>query len=307
MKPIIFLVGPTAVGKTETSIHLAKLIDAEIISCDSMQVYKGMDIGTQKPTAAQRRVAPHYIVDIVSPSYNFSAANFRKRAIGYIKRIHKEGRTPLFVGGTALYMKILIDGLFPSPAADKALRKNLLKEEAGKKGALYNKLLKVDPQTAKILHPNDTRRIIRALEVYIKTNRPMSELKKKTKGLKDSYDIKIFCLNRNRENLYKKIEKRVDSMFKQGLLAECKQLKKKRLSITAKQALGYKEVFDYLNSKTTLQETKELIKKKTRNFAKRQLSWFRNDKRIIWIDADRRRPESVAKEITGLLCPLGSQ
>jgi len=296
---IIFLVGPTAIGKSEVSLHLAKLLNAEIISCDSMQVYKGMDIGTQKVSLSDRKKAPHHLIDVISPSRIFSVADFRKKALSCIEKIHKKNKQVLFVGGTALYMKALVDGLFPSPEADKRLRKQLLSsEKKNYKGFLHKKLKKVDSKTAKLLHPNDTRRIIRALEIYINTNIPMSELKKKTKGLKDNYNIKIFCLNQDRDTLYENINKRVDRMFRRGLLAECKRLKIKRLSSTAGQALGYKEVFAYLNKKSSLSDAKELIKRSTRNFAKRQLSWFRNDKRIIMIDIDNK----AKKEIIEIIC-----
>lgn len=312
-KQIIFLVGPTAVGKTKISLHLAKLINAEIISCDSMQVYKGMDIGTQKPNPSQQRVVAHHMIDIISPFRNFSVAEFRRRTSACISKIHKKGKIPLLVGGTALYMKALIDGLFQGPPADRTLRKELLKQEkVNGKGSLYKQLANIDPPTAKRLHPNDTRRIIRALEVYIKTNSPISELKKGTRGLTDGYQVKIFALNRNRQDLYNRIEKRVDMMFKQGFIGECRWLIDpsprpsplkgrggigKRLSMTARQALGYKEAFAYLNGEIPLQELKELIKKNTRHFAKRQLSWFRNDKRIIWVDVDGKTPKQIAEAI----------
>ena len=295
---IIFLVGPTAIGKSEVSLHLAKLLNAEIISCDSMQVYKGMDIGTQKISLSDRKKIPHHLIDVISPARNFSVADFRKKALSSIEKIHKKNKSVLFVGGTALYMKALVDGLFPSPEADRALRKKLLLEEKESyKGFLHKKLKKVDSKTAKLLHPNDTRRIIRALEIYINTNIPMSELKKETKGLKDNYNIKIFCLNQDRDTLYENINKRVDSMFKRGLLAECKRLKIKRLSRSAGQALGYKEIFTYLNKKISLSDAKELIKRSTRNLAKRQLSWFRNDKRIVMIGIDNKTKKEIAKII----------
>ena len=281
MRQILFLVGPTAVGKTKVSIYLARLLNTHIISCDSMQVYKGMDIGTQKPTASQLRSVPHHMVSMISPARNFSVGDFRQKAIGYIDQIEKQGKIPLLVGGTALYMKALIDGLFPSPPADRRLRKRLLMlQKQNKPGFLYKQLKKIDSKTAALLHPNDTRRIIRALEVYEKTGKPMSELKKKTKGLSARYEVKIFCLNRDREQLYRMIDERVDKMFGQGLLKECRRLRKRRLSMTALQALGYKEVFSYLDTGLSLQKAKALIKQYTRNFAKRQLSWFRNDERI---------------------------
>ena len=298
MKTIIFLVGPTAVGKTAVSIHAAKILNAEIISCDSMQIYKGMDIGTQKPSPAQLSKIPHYMIDIIPPSRSFSVADFRKRALKCIKDIERKGKSVIFAGGTALYMKALVDGLFLSPSADYALRKKLLSEEAENgNGYLYKKLCNVDTETARILHPNDIRRIIRALEVYINTKVPISELKKTTKGLKEKYDIEIFCLNRDRGSLYRIIDKRVDLMFRKGLLAECRRLKDKKLSVTARQVLGYKEVFDYLDKKINLNDAKESIKKRTRNFAKRQLSWFRNDSRIEWIDIDNYSPKQAARII----------
>ena len=298
IKDIIFLVGPTAVGKTRASIYLAKLLNAEIISCDSMQVYKGMDIGTQKPSKKELKAVRHHMVGMVTPSKNFSAAAFRKKAASCIRGIIKKKKTPLFVGGTGLYMKILIDGLFPSPKADMKLRAKLSKqEELNGRGFLHKRLSEIDPDTAKILHPHDTRRVIRALEIYYKTKKTMSELKKNTKGLSDKYDVKIFALNRDRDELYKRINMRVDAMFKQGFVAECKRLKKKKLSLTASQALGYKEIFDYLDGKISLKDAKDLIKQQTRNYAKRQLSWFRNDERVIWIDADGKTPSTVARDI----------
>jgi len=298
MKTIIFLVGPTAVGKTAVSIYAAKILNAEIISCDSMQIYKGMDIGTQKPSPAQLSKIPHHMIDIIPLSRSFSVANFRKKALKCIKDIERKGKSVIFAGGTALYMKALVDGLFLSPSADYALREKLLSEEAENgNGYLYKKLCNVDTETARILHPNDIRRVIRALEVYLNTKVPISELKKTTKGLKEKYDIGIFCLNRDRENLYRIIDKRVDLMFRKGLLAECRRLKDKKLSVTARQALGYKEVFDYLDKKINLNDAKVSIKKRTRNFAKRQLSWFRNDSRIEWIDIDNYSPKQAARII----------
>jgi len=298
MKEIIFLVGPTAVGKTAVSIYLAKMLSAEIISCDSMQVYKGMDIGTGKPGPLKQRQAKHHMIDVLSPARNFSVADFLKKAIDCIREIERRKKKILFVGGTALYMKALIDGLFPSPPADRLLRNRLLKQEKVKgRGYLYKQLSKVDKNSAKLLHPNDTRRIIRALEVYTNTGISMSRLKKSTKGLKSEYNIKVFCLNRNRQELYSLVEARVDRMFKIGLLAECRRLKVKRLSMTARQALGYREVFDYLDGRIDIKSAKELIKKNTRNFAKRQLSWFRNDERVEWIEINNEKPKEAAETL----------
>ena len=285
LKPIIFLVGPTAVGKTEVSLELAKSINAEIISCDSMQVYRKIDIISQKPTKLQLKKIPHHMVGIISPSENFSVADYRKKALKEIKAIHKKGKIPLLVGGTGLYMKVLIDGLFPSPEPDFKLRERLEKQAQGKEaGYLYEKLAVIDPETAAILHPNDTRRIIRALEIYKKTGTTMSQLKKKTKGLGSDYCVRIFSLNRPREELYDRINKRVDKMFKSGAVEECRRLKGIKLSLSASQILGCKEIFAYLDNKCTKQEATESLKQNTRRFAKRQLSWFRNEPRAEWFD-----------------------
>lgn len=298
-KRIIFLVGPTAVGKTKVAIELAELIDAEIISCDSMQVYKGIDIISQKPAHLEQKKISHHIIDVISPTRNFNVADYRKRALKIIENLHKKGKIPLLVGGTALYMRILIDGLFPSQKPDLKLRERLKKDaESKEKGYLYKRLKRIDPETAKILHPNDTRRIIRALEVYQKSGVVMSELKKKTKGLSEDYDIKIFCLNRPREQLYDRINKRVDRMFRQGAIEECRGLKNMKLSLSASQVLGCKEIFSYLDKKCTKLQAKQILKRNTRRFAKRQLSWFRNEPGINWIDiSDNISSKKIAERI----------
>ena len=298
-KEIIFLVGPTGVGKTEVAIKLAKGINAEIISCDSMQVYKGIDIISQKPTPRQQKQISHHMIDIIPVTQNFNVADYRKKALKIIKKIHKKKKAPLLVGGTALYMRILIDGLFPSPEPDLRLRERLKKDaEFKEKCYLHKRLKTIDPETAGMLHPNDTRRIIRALEVYYKSGVAMSELKKKTKGLSKGYDVRIFCLSRPREKLYDRINKRVDKMFKQGAIGECKGLKNKRLSLSASQILGCKEIFAYLDKKCGITDAKETLKRNTRRFAKRQLSWFRNEPRINRVDInDNESPKEIAERI----------
>ena len=302
---IIFLVGPTAVGKSEIAVDLAKKINAEIISCDSMQVYKGMDIGTQKPPLDLRKKVKHHMLDILSPDKEFSAADFRKRALRIIGALHKKGKIPLFAGGTGLYMKALLNGLFPSPPKNEALRRRLYKE-AKKYGSaqLHEKLKNIDPATADKIHPNDTKKIIRALEICYTTKKTVSEMRERTpRPLSDKYDVRIIGLIRPREELYRRIDERVDRMFEQGLLDEVRRLADKKLSITARQAIGYKEALSYLRKQVSikrmdsrlrgndsmgiypdkdLEELKELIKKNTRRYAKRQLTWFGADKRIKW-------------------------
>lgn len=281
---LIFLVGPTAIGKTGISVELAKLIECEIISCDSMQVYKGMDVGTSKPAKRLLDLIPHHLINIIEPSEEFSVARFRELAVKAIGDIISGGKTPLLVGGSGLYVKVLIDGIFEAPATDRELRERLQQEaEEFGVGLLYKRLQETDREAASGIHANDLRRIIRALEVYEKAKAPISELRRKTAGLSDKYDVKIFGLNMERAVLYRKIDERVDLMFAGGLVDEARGLVEGRLSLTASQALGYKEVFGHIKGEYDLEEAKRLIKRNTRHFAKRQLTWFRRDKRIEWI------------------------
>lgn len=284
---LIFLVGPTAIGKTGISFELAKLIECEIISCDSMQVYKGMDVGTSKPAKALLDSIPHHLIDIIEPSEEFSVAQFRGIAVKAIEEILSRKRTPLLVGGSGLYVKVLIEGIFEAPTTDRELR-NRLQQEAEEFGIgiLYRRLQEADKDSAEKIHSNDLRRIIRALEVYEKAKAPISELRKKTTGLSDKYDIRIFGFNMERAALYRKIDERVDLMFSEGLVSEARALLEGKLSLTASQALGYKEAFGYLRGEYDLEEAKRLVKRNTRRFAKRQLTWFRHDGRVEWIMLD---------------------
>lgn len=300
-KTIIFLVGPTAVGKTSIAIELADKINAEIISCDSMQVYKHMDIGTCKPAPILRQRVKHHLLDIAAPDKEFSAADFRRRAIRAINAVHMRSKTPLFVGGTGLYVKALLDGLFPSPPKNEAFRKRLYREHQRHGGDyLHDKLKQADPESADAIHPNDIKKIVRALEIYHCTGKTKSELKAGTRPLSDKYSVFVFGLNMAREALYRRINERVDAMFEEGFLDEVKALAKRRFSITAGQAIGYKEAFAYLKGAGVkgVEELKELIKKNTRHYAKRQLSWFKADKRVKWIAvAEKDSPEKAAKKI----------
>ena len=287
---VIFLVGPTAAGKSEIAARLAKEIGGEIICCDSMQVYKNLNILTNMPSAEQMALAPHHLFGIKKPSQIFSVAEYRKSALRRMRQIHKKGRIPLFTGGTGLYMQALLDGLFISPSRNVKLRR-LLQRRAAKYGAakLHRELKKIDPAAAKIIHPNDLRRIIRALEVYKTTGRTISELKKSetTGGIFGKYRVFIFCVYyKNRDLLYEKINSRVEQMFKKGLVHEVKKALKIKISLTAGQALGLKRVGDFLEGKCGLDKAMELVKLDTRRYAKRQLSWFRRDKRIRWIPLD---------------------
>lgn len=301
MDKVIFIVGATASGKSAIAAEVAKKINGEIISSDSMQVYQDMDIITQAPKEEITSGIRHHLVRKISPEEEFSAAEFVIKAEDAIGDILRRGKIPVIAGGTGLYIKALTDGLFSSPPKDEALRKELEKER-NEKGAeyLYKKLKNIDPDSAKVLHPNDTRRIIRAIEVYTLTGKPISEKKKEAKGICDKYHCLFFGLSLPRKTLYERINQRVESMFENGLVDEVKRLLERNLSITSRKALGIKEVESFLNGGISLEKAKEELKKNTRRYAKRQLTWFRPDKRIVWIEAARDNVR-IAEDIVGYL------
>lgn len=299
LKKIIFIVGPTAIGKSEAAVYFAKRIGAEIISCDSMQVYKGMDIITSKPKLTLRKKIKHYLIGTVPLSKDYDVSSYRKDALKKVKEIIARGKVPLFVGGTGLYMSILADGIFEEDIKDELIREKLYKL-AKNRGSLYlhNQLKKVDFEASEKIHPNDTKRIIRALEVFKVTGKPISGLQKKRRGLRDEYEVRIFCLNAGRDKVYKKIDKRVELMFKAGLIKEVKGLLKKRLSRNASFAIGLREIKGYLNGDYGLEAAKDMIQLKTRRYAKRQLTWFRKDKKIEWINLkDSDTPTKISRRI----------
>lgn len=311
-KPLIlFLVGPTASGKSIVANELALHINAEIISADSMQVYKGMDILSAKPTLKEQKKIRHHLIDILEPSQEYSAAIFRNNALRCIEEIIARKKVPLFVGGTGLYVKALTKGLFSDNGKDEQLRKELA-QEAKHKGNeyLYERLKAVDPKAAEKIHPNDMRRVIRALEVYEISSRTITELKTEIEGLDKKYEFKIFAIERERRKLYERIESRVDKMFDDGVEAEVKKLLEFDLSHTAIQAIGIKQISAYLNKEYSLDFAKDLIKRDTRRFAKRQLTWFRAEKDIVWVRAASvDTASSIASKILsllGLYLPPGS-
>ena len=298
-KDLLFLVGPTASGKSAAAVALAKKINAEIICCDSMQVYSGMNILTSAPEKELTGRVRHHLFGFLKPCKNYNAASFRKDALEAAQKIYQKGKIPLFVGGSGLYMSAIIDGLFTGAPADMQLRRKLEKE-AKLKGArcLYKKLLKVDPLSASKIHANDCRRIIRSLEVFLKTGKPISYLQKQRQGLGPDYRVKIFALNLSRPRLYQRVDQRVELMFERGLEKEARRLLRSRLSKTACYALGLPEIKEYLRGKYDLQEAKRLIKRNSRHYAKRQLTWFRKDKRVKWINLQgAETPQAVAKKI----------
>ena len=289
-KTVIFIVGPTAIGKTALALKLAHKVRAEIISCDSMQVYKGMDVLSQSPKLSETKKVRYHLIRFLSPAKEYSAGTFKKEAAPFIDDIIRRKNLPIIVGGTGLYVKGLIDGLFPAPKADLKFRNNMY-DYASRYGArrLHKKLANADPVSASAIHPNNVRRVVRALEIYHSTGKTMTELKTGTKGIADKYRIKIFGLTTSREKIYSNINARVEKMFTSGVVNEVKKLSNKRLSKTAKTVLGFKEIMGFLKNEYSLDEAKELMKRNTRRFAKRQLTWFRADKRIRWINVSSLR------------------
>jgi tRNA dimethylallyltransferase len=297
-KTVIFIVGPTSSGKSVVAVRLAQKLSGEIISCDSMQVYKGMDVVTRAPGDDLLSGIRHHLIRMVSPEKEFNAARFVREAGNIIDSVISGGRMPVIVGGTGLYVKALVDGIFVSPPKDTELRRNL-REMALEKGReyLYRQLKEVDPETAAGLHPNDMRRIIRALEVYRLTGRTIHEKKSGSEGISRKYDCRIFGLKVPRKTLYARIDAVVEDMFREGLVNEVMKLKRRKLSLTAEKALGIKEISDFLSGEISLEKAKEELKKNTRRYAKRQMTWFRADRRIMWVNADDRDADDIAEDI----------
>ena len=280
---VIIILGPTAVGKTGVSILLAKALKTEIISADSMQIYKHMDIGTAKPSPDELKEVPHHLINILSPDESFSAGLFRDNAVKLINGLHRKNKIPLIVGGTGLYIRTLTRGLFEGPSADWKLRDELMEAEREHgKGHLYEYLKNLDPEAAKKIEPNDARRVIRALEVSLKYKRISDYQKSATKP--EPYNFIKIGLTRERKELYRLIDERVDKMMREGLQEEAERLLKLNPSATALQSLGYKEIGSYIAGEVSLKEAIELIKKRTRNYAKRQMTWFRKESDINWVD-----------------------
>lgn len=288
-----FLVGPTGVGKSKTGIALAKRLDAEIISLDSMAVYKEMDVGTAKLDRERQDGIPHHLIDIVEPSEEYSLAQYVHDSVAKIREIRRRGREVLFVGGTPLYLKAMLRGIFDGPPASQEIRERLRKKAEGKSPEILHQFLnKVDPASAKRLHPNDLKRIIRALEVFELTKKPISEFQKQFEIGTSAEQSNVYVLQLPRDVLYTRINKRVDRMMYDGLLDEAKMLLERKVPIgkTAKQALGYKEMFDYLDGKLKYGEAVDLVRTNTRHFAKRQETWFRGLCECRFIPADNPFP-----------------
>jgi len=281
----LILLGPTGVGKSTTAVEIAKSFDGEVISCDSMQVYRGFDVGTDKIRPEERQGIAHYLLDIVDPSVQFTAADFIKHALSAVQTIGGKKKLPIITGGTGLYLKALIDGLFPEGKKDPRIRRKL-EEEAMTKGlaSLRERLERIDPVYAQKIGKNDSVRIIRALEVYHATKKPFSDHFVNTRSpIKDFFVLQI-GLKLGREELYTRIEQRVDKMFSHGIVEETEALLKSGVDETSPpfRALGYKHVLSHLKGDLSLDEAIELTKKDTRHYAKRQMTWFGKMESILW-------------------------
>ncbi len=299
--PLIFIVGPTSVGKSEAGLRLAKRLAGEIVCCDAMQVYREIVIASDKPSAEILSQLPHHVVDVVSVGEDFNVARYRQLAVAAIEDIRARGKIPLVVGGSGMYMSVLLDGIFEKDVGSEDVRQKL-EQQASLQGLgpLHERLKVLDPQAAGKIHPNDPQRIIRALEVALSTGEPMSRLQQKRQGLWGRMPVEVFALNRPREELYQRIEARVEDMFARGLVEEVRIVSQQPLSRTARMLIGIPEVTGYLKGEYDLTRAKYLMKRNSRHFAKRQLTWFRRDKRLKWIDISHgQSAQQIADVIAG--------
>lgn len=298
-RPVAVLVGPTGVGKSEVACALAERLDAEIISCDSMQVYRRMAVLTQQPTTAQRARVTHHVVDCLEPSETFSAAAFARRAATLIREIRARNKRALLVGGTGLYVRALLDGLCAAPAADPVVRARLVKQGrlAGPE-ALHAELARQDAVAAAKIQPRDLRRIVRALEVLTISGQPLSQWWRETEGLAAHEAVLQLGLARPRQTLYRRIDERAARMFKEGAIDEVRALRGQPMSHTAQQVLGFGEIVGALEGRYDWTEAERLLARNTRHYARRQLIWFRRDARIRWWEAaDAEAPDRTAERL----------
>ncbi len=287
-RPLIILAGPTAVGKTAASIRLAKAIGAEIISADSMQVYRHMDIGSAKIRQEEMEGVPHYLIDVLEPEEEFNVVRFQQMAKAAAEEIYAKGKIPLVAGGTGFYIQALLYDIdFTENDGDTSYRRSLEKTAEEKGGEYLHAILReADPKAAEQIHPHNIKRMIRALEFHHQTGGKISEHNEAEREKSSPYDFAYFVLTDERSRLYERIDRRVDMMMEEGLLEEVLYLKERgvKRESTAMQGLGYKELYAYLDGKCTLEEAVRIIKRDTRHFAKRQLTWFKRERDVIWAD-----------------------
>lgn len=290
-KPLIVLTGPTAVGKTSLSISLAKAVNGEIISADSMQVYKGMDIGSAKIRKEEMQGVTHYLVDILEPEEEFHIVKFQELAKAAMEEIYAKGKIPILVGGTGFYIQAVTRDIDFTQAEQETSYREELEQLAKEKGTeyLHEKLREVDPKSAENIHANNVKRVIRALEFYHQNGTPISEHNEEQKQQTSPYNLAYFVLTAPREILYERIDRRVDQMMEEGLLEEVKSLRERgcHRGMVSMQGLGYKEILAYLEGEYPLEEAVRILKRDTRHFAKRQLTWFRREQDVIWVDKEQ--------------------
>ena len=289
-KPLIVLTGPTAVGKTSLSISLAKAVNGEIISADSMQVYKGMDIGSAKIRKEEMQGVTHYLVDVLEPEDEFHIVKFQEMAKAAMEEIYAKGKIPILVGGTGFYIQAVTRDIDFTQAEQESAYREELELLAKEKGAeyLHEKLKEVDPKSAENIHTNNVKRVIRALEFYHQNGTPISEHNEEQKKQTSPYNLAYFVLTAPREILYERIDRRVDQMMKEGLLEEVESLREHgcHRGMVSMQGLGYKEILAYLEGEYPLEEAVRILKRDTRHFAKRQLTWFRREQDVVWVDKE---------------------
>ena len=290
-KPLVVLTGPTAVGKTKASIGLAKAIGGEIISADSMQIYRHMDIGSAKIMPEEMEGVPHYLIDELEPSEEFHVVRFQQMAKEAMKKIYSHGNIPIIVGGTGFYIQALLYDIDFTETREEDSYRRELEAYADSKGAAYlhDMIRRVDPKAAEEIHANNVKRVIRALEYYHQTGKRISEHNETERKKQSPYQFVYFVLNDDRKNLYQRIDMRVDQMIQQGLVAEVRHLREMGCTrdMVSMQGLGYKEILAYLDGECTLEEAVYIIKRDTRHFAKRQITWFKRERQVTWIEKDQ--------------------
>ncbi|MGI6056768.1 MAG: tRNA (adenosine(37)-N6)-dimethylallyltransferase MiaA [Bilifractor sp.] len=290
IRPVLVLTGPTAVGKTALSLKLAKAVNGAVVSADSMQVYRGMDIGSAKIMPEERQGIPHYLIDVLEPEEDFNVALFKSMALRAMDEIWRNGQVPVITGGTGFYIQAVLRDIDFSESEGKSDIRSAYEKLAEEKGpeALHAILAKKDPEAAREIHPNNLKRVIRALEFYDQTGTPISRHNEEQRAKSSPYCSLYFVLNDDRKRLYERIDRRVDQMIDNGLVDEVRRLKDRGLTEdhVSMKGLGYKELFPYLDGRCTLEEAVEIIKRDTRHFAKRQITWFKRESGIIWINKD---------------------
>lgn len=305
LQPLVVLVGPTAIGKSRIAIEVARALGTEILTADSTQVYRGMNIGTDTPSEEDRRRVPHRLIDLVEPDEPFNAGEFRRQAIREISRLYEKGLLPLVVGGTGLYVRALLNGLWAGPPSDRALRRKL-EEEARTRGgeSMYQELGHVDPATAGRLHPRDTVKVLRALEVYRQTGVPLSKAHEAHRGRATPFRALVLGLTMERAVLYQRIDHRVDLELAKGLVDETRTLLAKGYSrgLVSMKSLGYRQMAGYLEGEYSFDEAVRRLKRDTRHFAKRQMTWFRKEPGLTWVEVHPDESvRSVSQRVVALI------